>query len=131
MAGDPTRDPWLVARDPNKMLPKENRLTKEKEIGQVYQNGQNFHGQFIGLKVLKNKLLISRFCFVVSNKIAPKAVRRNRIKRQLREIIRLKLGRIKPGTDCLIIAKKGVTELEYKQMEEEMIGLLKKARLLN
>lgn len=112
------------------MLTKNYRLRKKKEISQVYKYGRNFFSQFIGLKVLNNKLLTSRFCFVVSNKIVPKAVRRNKIKRQLREIIRLKLKKIKSGADCLIIAKKGINELEYKQKEEEIISLLKKAHLL-
>jgi ribonuclease P protein component len=113
------------------MLSRENRLSREKEISWVYRNGQSYQGQFVNLKVLKNKLSMSRFCFVISNKVAPRAVRRNRVKRQFREIIRLQLGKIKSGIDCLIMAKRGITGLEYRQMEEEIIKLLQKAHLFD
>ena len=118
------------------MLKKLYRITKTKEFEKFF--GKDFKkagcysansSHFI-IKSLRNELKSSRFAFIISGKIAKKAVQRNLIKRRLREIIRFRLGKIDSGYDVLIIAKKGVLPLTFQDIETEVETLLKKLRLI-
>jgi ribonuclease P protein component len=78
---------------------------------------------------LPNDLPYSRFGFAVSSRIGG-AVERNRIKRQLRESMRLRLGQVKPGWDILIIARKPIGSADYWKMDAACARLLGRAHLL-
>ena len=54
------------------------------------------------------------------NKKYGNAVERNRIKRQLREIIRLHYDTMKKGYDIILIPKKNTKELDYHQLEKSV-----------
>ena len=77
----------------------------------------------------KDKTLIG---FVVSKKIHKSAVKRNRIKRQMREVVRLliKDGKIKNGFMVSVMAKPQILEAEYKDIEKSVVNVLKRARVL-
>lgn len=59
-----------------------------------------------------------RLGLVVGRKVGP-AVRRNRVKRLLREFFRRHQERL-PSADIIILAKKGAARLTYAQVEEEL-----------
>ena len=79
------------------------------------------------MKAMPNGLNLSRYGFSVTKKVG-KAVRRNRVKRQLREIMRLQTLRV--GWDIVIIARPVVVDADYHQVEQEVTGLLARAKLL-
>lgn len=108
------------------MLQKINRLTKKKDFEAVFKNGYPLNGDIIFLKFLKNNLDFSRFGFIVSGKVSKKAVIRNKIKRRLREIIRLKIKDIKNGFDIIIIAKFAIIDKEYQEIKEVLNKILNK-----
>jgi len=112
------------------MLPKQYRLKKKKDFKLVFEKGKTFNNKFLFLKGAKNALKNSRFAFIVSLKISKKAVVRNRIKRLLREAIREKLDDIKSGFDVVIIAKPEIVNKNYREINKEIEGLLKKAELI-
>lgn len=112
------------------MLSKNNRLQKEKDIERVLKKGKGFKEDFLILKTLKNNLNKTRFGFIVSQKISKKANIRNKVKRKLREIVRLKQKMIKSGTDNLFIALPELEAKNFKEIEEMINKLLKKARIL-
>lgn len=112
------------------MLIREHRLTKQKNFERIWKYGESFFIREIGFKILKNDLGISRFAFIVPNKILKKAVSRNRLRRCLREIVRKRLKGIKFGFDCLIIARPGIGELSYQELEEKIERILRKIKLL-
>lgn len=72
------------------MLPKENRLKKRSAFAATYRTGKSFHiggiTVFIGKE--KNNDIPTKFGFVVSKKIHKRAVKRNKIKRLMRESCR-------------------------------------------
>ncbi len=78
-------------------------------------------------RVGKNDLEHSRFGFVVSTKISKKAVERNKIRRQLQEIIRLNLEKIKQSVDVVVIAKHGIKGRQYQEIEKDLLRALSKA----
>ena len=71
----------------------------------------------------------SQFYFVVSGKIIKKAVKRNLFKRRGRSIA--KSSGAKPGYVGAFFAKKGAGELEFSELKEEILDLMKKAGILN
>ena len=107
------------------MLSRENRLRKRKDFDNIFKNGKAKTGGFIFLKFLKNDLNVSRFGFIVSLKIAKKAVVRNKIKRRLRQVIRNNINEIKPGFDIVITAKPEIVNKNYQEIKNELENLFK------
>jgi len=94
------------------MLPFENRLKKEKDFRDVFQMGNHFNLNSVGfIKLRENNQEKTRFGFVVSKKVSRKAVKRNRIKRILREQVRKRINMINGNWDIIIIAKLGISDL--------------------
>ena len=79
------------------------------------------------MKVLPNGLSLSRYGFSVSRRVG-KAVIRNRVKRLLREILRL--TPLKPGWDIIFIARPVVATAEYANLRQLVQGLLSQAQIL-
>lgn len=70
------------------------------------------------------------FAFIVSKKIDKKAVGRNRLKRQLREIARQNLSKTKNGYDIIILARKTLMENSGGNIKAEIKKLFKQAKLI-
>lgn len=71
-----------------------------------------------------------RFGFIVSKKVSGKAIKRNRIKRQVRSVIEQLLPRISPGYDILFIVHKTSLEAPREVLEEQILQFLTKKGLL-
>lgn len=112
------------------MLPKKNRLVKKEDYEKVWKYGKSLFEKIVSLRAQKNNLNISRFGFIVGLKVSKKAVKRNRIRRQLQEIIRLKIKTIKPGYDILIVALPKILDKKYWEIDEVIEKGLKKMGLL-
>lgn len=111
------------------MLPRKNRLKRKKEFERVFKEGETKKEDFLFLKWLKNNLPISRFSFVVSRKISRKATQRNKIRRRLREIVRLKIPKIKKGIDGILVALPGLEKKDFLEIKETIEKIFKKAKL--
>lgn len=111
------------------MFENKNRLRKQTEVQKVVKTGKSVFDPVCGIRFLKNELPDSRFAVVVGTKVSKSAVKRNRVRRQYREILRLNLENIKKGFDIVLFTSPQSLELTYAQKEERMIAVLKKARL--
>ncbi len=113
------------------MLPKKYRLISKKDFEKVFKTGRGRHGKILGIKFAQNNLENSRFGFIISKKVSPKAVMRNRIKRQVREIIHLNLDSIKNGLDIVIICHPEIIKKNYQEIEEAILKTIKEIKILN
>ncbi|MHB1355456.1 MAG: ribonuclease P protein component [Anaerolineae bacterium] len=112
------------------MLAKQYRLTKAEDFRRVHSQGQSWANGKLVLCRYQNSLDYCRFGFSVSRKMGG-AVVRNRIKRVLREVIRLNIDQIVPGWDVVFLARKGIVDATYWTAEQAMLGLMRSAKILN
>jgi len=105
------------------------RVRQNERFQEIRRRGQSYGNELLVMCVLPNQLPYSRFGFSVSNRIGG-AVLRNRVKRRLREAIRLCMVLIEPGWDIVFIAKYPVGSATFQQMDAACARLLRRAHLL-
>ena len=105
----------------------EEYLTKPGQYALVYKKGSSWLSDLVVMKALPNGLSFSRYGFSVSRRVG-KAVVRNRLKRLLREILRL--VPLQPGWDIIFIARPLVVSANYASLEKSVKNLLSRAQLL-
>ncbi|KKQ95017.1 MAG: Ribonuclease P protein component [candidate division CPR2 bacterium GW2011_GWC1_39_9] len=113
------------------MLKKQHRITSEKDFKRIYQKGKFFNIDGINIRFMPNRLSYSRVAIVVLKKGTKKAVKRNKVKRQVREIIRLMFLKIKPRFDIVITVKIDLSSKKYQEIEKSLLEGLKRIRLID
>jgi ribonuclease P protein component len=109
---------------------KKNRLTKREYFDKVYRHGKSSaNHQFVLYYKAQPRQASFRFGVSVSKKLG-NAVVRNRIRRVLKEIVRLNADRLPGGYDLILIARKPMTEMSYHEIEKSVFHVLKRASLL-
>jgi ribonuclease P protein component len=71
------------------MISKLNRFHGRNSLNGVYQKGKAVRGDYISLRYLATSRKDYRLAVVVSRKVSKSAVKRNRIRRRIFEIVRL------------------------------------------
>ena len=99
-------------------------LKKTNEFKKVFSQGNRRYGRYVILYILPGEKDDNRVGFIVKKSIG-KAVQRNKIKRRLREIWRLKGKEIITGSDVIILAKKEIVEASFAEIEQEVVRLLR------
>ena len=102
------------------MLKVLNRLTKQKDFDNVYENGRSSFDKILGMKTAANGLEHNRFAVVVGAKVSKQAVKRNLIKRRIRGAVRSRLKNLQPGNDCILIALPLIIGKEYSEIERTL-----------
>ena len=102
-------------------------LTRPVQYALVYNEGSSWMSSLLVMKILPNGLSLSRYGFSVSKRVG-KAVMRNKVKRLLREILRL--TPLKPGWDIVFIAHRLAATADYANLDKSVKGLLSRAQLM-
>lgn len=111
------------------MLPRANRLNKQKDFDDVFKRGKTKQDGFLAVRAKSNQQEFSRFGFIVSSRAAKNAVTRNRLRRQMSEIIRLNLKEIKNGFDIVLTAKSSLAGMDCQEIKKTLLDLLAKLEL--
>ena len=111
------------------MLKKINRLTKQKDFDHIYKTGKSSFSATMGIKISRNELKNYRFGIVVSTKVSKKAVERNKIKRQIRTIIKEKQYKTDNNYDIIIITLPTIKGKKYNEIKKDLNHLFKKVGL--
>jgi ribonuclease P protein component len=112
------------------MIAKKFRLHKKSDFDELAKSSNKFYSNNFVLKFIKNEEDFNCFAVVASKKISLKAVIRNKVRRRVYEVIRLNMDSFKKSFKIIIFVKKGVLEMEYKELEQEVLSLFKKAKLV-
>lgn len=107
------------------MLPKIYRLSLRDQLPKIKNEGRIYHGMsatiIVGKKLYSpNPEGVSRFGFIVSNRVSKSAVARNRIRRLLREAVYERLSRVNPGLSIVIIGKQKIVGKQLKEIGIEL-----------
>lgn len=127
------------------MLPKANRLRRNKDFSKVYEKGLRQKGPDLVLRALLHpkensetdkakgpkNALPTRVGISIGKKVSKHAVVRNRLKRQIRAAMRGLLPKIKPGWDLAIVVKTTAPRCNYHQILQQLEQLLAKAEVLD
>jgi len=110
-------------------MEKKFRLRKNEDFKNVYKDGKNYWNRNLVLYKKKNGLDYSRIGFSITKKFG-NSVERNRAKRRLKEVCRLNFYNIKDGYDIIIIPKKNIVDINYKELKSAMLHIFKISRLI-
>ncbi len=103
-------------------------LKKNYEFMRLYKKGRFFVGKYIVLYVIRNNTKTNRLGITVNKKVG-KAVRRNRMKRLIKECYRHYELSVKEGCDLVFVARNSEVMPGYPEINREMKFLLKKMDL--
>mgnify|MGYP001062317206 CR=1 FL=1 len=102
---------------------KHERIRKRKNYLRVYRNGDRVYSENFIIVLSENRSGVKRLGLTVSKKVGNSA-KRNRIKRLLREFFRLNKNRFPASQDIVIIAKRNISSLKYRDVSRELDSLL-------
>ena len=112
------------------MLKRVNRLKKRYQFNYVYKAGTHFGEKAMVLYATPSKTRSIKVGFAVTKKIG-KAVKRNFIKRRLREIVAKHLPYLKQNYNIIVVAKECISDFSFEALEKQFVNLLKQAELFN
>ena len=104
-------------------MKKKERIKKKLEFDEIIKTTKSKKNAFFVVHFIPKKELKSRFGIAVGTKVG-NAVTRNKLKRQLREIINEEKNLFSNEQDYIIIVRKQCLELNYKQMKEKLTELI-------
>jgi len=104
------------------------RLRKRRDFSYTYKKGKSVANQYLVLVYRRTGFCVTRAGFSVSKKFG-NSVKRNRIRRQLREIYRKRIPHVKEGYDLIFVVRKNARDVEFSKLEEAVDNLLKRAEL--
>ncbi|MFI5090548.1 MAG: ribonuclease P protein component [Terriglobales bacterium] len=95
------------------------RLRKHADFDQVYRNGRRLFPAHMTVFFLRRASGPARVGFTVTRAMGT-AVERNRIRRRLREAVRVNLGAIGNAVDVVIHPKKSAQAAGFAELREEI-----------
>ena len=106
-----------------------NTLKKNSDFRRLYTKGKSAVTPCLVLYCRKGRGEGIRTGYTVSAKLGH-AVVRNRIRRQLREIVRLNTPALRPGHELVLVARGRAVGADYHRLERDFLTACKKLGLL-
>lgn len=100
-------------------LKKKERIRKRSEFSSIARFGERYHTKHFMVVFNPNNLGIGRVGISVSKKVGS-PVKRNRVKRLIREVFRLNKKDLPYSHDVLVVAKEGSSNLTYQEVYSEL-----------
>ncbi len=106
-------------------MKKRNIIKESYEYTEIIKQNNSIKNKYYSIYYKKNKLTRNRYGISIPKKTG-KAVTRNKIKRQLKNIIDQNESYIQTSHDYVIIIRKEILNLSYQDKEYQLIALFKK-----
>jgi len=104
-------------------LTKGEKVLKSSEYRNILKGGKSRSTEHFRIFICPNSINKQRLGITASRRVGS-AVKRNRIKRLLREFFRLHKTCFPPSSDIVFIAKPGADKLDYSRLREELKNIL-------
>jgi ribonuclease P protein component len=104
-------------------LPRSGRLVRRKDYEAVYQAGRRRAGRLAVVFCRENGLDRTRFGTSAGRQLGT-AVERNRIRRRVREVVRLHHRQFTPGWDIVIQPRRSAGRAQFRSLEQELVELV-------
>lgn len=108
-------------------MKKINIIKKSEDFEKIIKNNKSIKSKYFYLYINKRENSVYRFGLSVGKKIG-NAVRRNKVKRQIKEIIHE--NDYQNNFDCIIIVRREINEIEFSKMKEELNNVFKNINIL-
>ena len=114
----------FLSRKRERTFSRRERLLHSKDFERVFKEGRIKTGKLLVIRYLRNDLDVSRIGITVGKRHG-NAVKRNRMKRLIREVYRLNKSRLKSNYD-FVVSVKTIPEkpLCYWHVEQEVLSIL-------
>lgn len=107
------------------MLPAAARLRLSGAIDRVFRRGTDLATPHLVFKFLRRQAGASRVAVVVGKKLEGKAAHRNRLRRRVREALRLQMTLLPAGLDLLVIVRSPkLAALDFRVLTAEVAAAL-------
>jgi len=120
-------DGLIRGRGPNP--PPLEMLSKPQDFAAIQERGTNRSHPLLIVRVLRTELGTTRFAFSTGRRLGG-AVIRNRIRRRLREVLRVMAPAFRPGWDVLIIARPALVEADHDALVGAVRRLLARSGVI-
>ena len=105
-------------------MKKRERIKNKEEFDNMIKNTNSKKNSFFVVHMNPKKEENTRFGIAVGTKVG-NAVIRNKLKRQIREIVMEERFLFENELDYIIIVRKSCLDLNFEQMRKELTGLIK------
>jgi ribonuclease P protein component len=105
------------------------RLTQKWEFQRGYQKGKKYWNRCFVMYVVWNSLNQTRLGITATKKLGG-SVKRNRIKRLIRESFRLSKHQIRQGYDIIVVGRSEAIDMKCQQAQSSLLQLLRQAHVL-
>jgi ribonuclease P protein component len=104
---------------------KSTSLTASPEFERVYRGGSVYRGRLFSVHVLANTTGKLRLGLSVSKKVGS-AVKRNKVRRRLKEVFHSSAERLSGNLDFVISARPAAAEATFEELNEEFLRSLRR-----
>jgi ribonuclease P protein component len=100
------------------------KLKKTDEFSFVFSFRKRFYGEWLFANIMPNQQDHHRYGLVVSKKVAKLAVKRNYMKRVLRELLRAQSSPVASGFDVVLQVRKAFQHEDFPAIQRDLSQLL-------
>jgi ribonuclease P protein component len=112
-------------------FPKSARLFRAREFQRLRRDGKSYYGKLMIVSVLSNAGEGAARVGIITSSRVGGAVARNRVRRRIREIVRVERSRLLPGIWLVIVARRPAIEAAFSELRAEWQQLIRRAAILS
>lgn len=105
-------------------FPRESRVRHKSDFQRIQTGAKRVYSRHFVILLAESRQPASRVGLAVSKRVDKRAVRRNLLKRRLREIFRLNRDRFVRPLDLVIIARSGAADISAQEVGAEILRCL-------